>query len=305
MSRDARETDTIRITTTADRAAALWRAAADQLAAGPEDVVLAEATAEVKEALGQPERARLYAKTLYDMGHPRPLEPVSGDAAGLVSDDYTERHPAFGMIGANRVSSTGATLAGSDFRHQHYITISIKRAHMARGLSHDRWSTAGDGPEVVEVALSEAQWATFISTLNVGDGIPATILWTETDGHMPSIVPTTNRRLQLHAEVDERLQHALELLRDVEGSIESSKQLGAGARKDLGDRARQARQELESNLDYVAGQFDKHAEETVERAKTEVEALVMRAIQRAGIKALAGDGPILELASGNEPEVIE
>ena len=41
---------------------------------------------------------------------------------------YRESHPAFGQIAASRVSSTpGVSLYGSDFDHQRYMTISIRR----------------------------------------------------------------------------------------------------------------------------------------------------------------------------------
>jgi hypothetical protein len=74
-----------------------------------------------------------------------------------------EQHPAFGMIGASRVSSSppGATLFDSDIRHQHTVTVRIATATRRRDLNHG-WLHRKR--EFVEVEMSEAQWASFVSS---------------------------------------------------------------------------------------------------------------------------------------------
>jgi len=85
-----------------------------------------------------------------------------------------EVHPAWGLIGASRVSSSppGASLFDSDLRHQHYVTVRIKAAKRRRDLHRD-W--IGGGKEYIEIAMSEAQWASFVSSMNTGDGVPCTV----------------------------------------------------------------------------------------------------------------------------------
>jgi hypothetical protein len=85
--------------------------------------------------------------------------------------DSVEKHPAYAQIGASRVSG-GTYLYGSNFAHQHYVTISITKSELNRSLSRD-WASGGE--EYIEVALSEAQWASFVSTLNSGTGIQCTL----------------------------------------------------------------------------------------------------------------------------------
>jgi len=273
----------IRITTTAERAAALAEAAEAYPATLPG---LAEATAEVREALGQPERKRRYAQTLLDMGHPAPQRPERSE--GGMHDDYRETHPAYAMIGASRVNSSGTALAGSDFDHHAYMTISIRRADLNRGLSSDRWHAGRD--EIVEVALSEAQWATFLSATNIGDGVPCTLRWTETDGHLPGIVPITNRREQVNSEVRQTLADAVARLDAIIADPKVTKAVRTGVSM--------ARQELASNLPFVIRRADEYVETTIERAKIEVEAYLTGAIQRAGITALGGEPPIRLIEPG-------
>ena len=210
-------------------------------------------------------------------------KPTRVEATG--HDDYIEEHPAYALIGASRVSSTpGGVLFGSDFRHQHYITITIRKANVRRGLNTD-WTSGQQ--HLIEVALSEAQWATFLSTLNMGDGVPCTLNWF--GGYIAGILPDLDRREQFRAEVNDNLSGALSAIDDVLAST--------NLRKADRDRLEHAKRELGGNLQFVAQQFDEHAEATVEKAKVEVEAYLNAAVQRAGLEALSA-APILELNEG-------
>lgn len=218
----------------------------------------------------------------------QPQQPIRSE--GGRHDDYKEDHPAYALVGASRSSShPGTYLTGSDFRHQHFVVISIQRARLSRGLSSDHFHGTGE-PEIVNVALSEAQWATFVSTLNMGAGVPATL--TRVAGvEVPSIAPITDRREQHRQEIGDTLNDALAHLDAI---------IGSSAPKATRNHAAMAKQELLANLPFVAKRFDEHAEETVEKAKIEVEAYLTSAVQRAGLQALGGK-PMLELTDG-DPE---
>src|SRR4029079_12547459 len=157
-------------------------------------------------------------------------------------DRFEETHPAYILVGASRVSSTpGAVLFGSDFRHQHYITITIAKATYNRGLSND-WYFGNK--QLIQIALSEAQWATFVSSLNVGQGVPATLEWL--DGCVPRIAPIEARQATFHDEVDEKLDDAIKSIDEVLATATLKK----------ADRAKleHARRQLGGNLDFVVNQ---------------------------------------------------
>ena len=207
-----------------------------------------------------------------------------------VHTDYQEEHPAYAMIGASRVSATpGAELFGSDFLHGNYVTISVKRARLDRGLSSD-WHH-GHGTDLIEVAVSEAQWATFVSAMNVGDGVPCTLRYIEGQS-VPGIERDQGgRREQLNDEVRQTLADALTALEALRDDAPSKK---------YREKVESAIQQIKSNLPYVARQFDKHAENTVEKAKMEVNAYVTQTLQRAGMTAIGRAAPIL-LTTDEEP----
>lgn len=199
---------------------------------------------------------------------------------GSVHDDYVENHPAYAQIAASRVSSTpGHHLYGSDFQHQHFMTIAIRRSQMRRSISND-WPSASE--ELIEVALSEAQWATFVSATNMGFGTPCTITWL--NGYLPGISPIEDRREQFTREVDERLQKAVSQAIAIRDTAKTK------AQREI---AQLLISTLTDGLPWVAKQFDEHAEKTIEKMKIEVEAYLTSAVHRAGLEALGAPLPVL------------
>jgi hypothetical protein len=179
-------------------------------------------------------------------------------------------------------------LNGSDFSHHSYVTIRINRGHIDRSLSHD-WPSLDE--TLVEVALSEAQWAGFVSTLNAGIGVQCTIDWTAQDGAIPGIARITDRRKQFRNEVGQTVQDAVNLL---DRAIAQVKTLGLSAKRadELLGLLKHAKTEVTANVPFVVKAFDEHADTTIERAKGEVSAYVQATIMRAGLTALQGHEPV-------------
>lgn len=210
-------------------------------------------------------------------------EPVTTMKPGPGGMDHeVTTHPAFGQIVAMRVSG-GANLYGSDFEHNAFMTIRIARSELHRNLSRD-WHFAKE--EIIEVALSEAQWATFVSAPNIGSGVPCTILH---EGRVmtPGLPPPPSRAAQAQKEVRETLADSIRELDELDAMIDT---MGLSQKKanELKSKVRAARQELSSNHKFVAESFDEHMEETVEKAKVEIHGYMTSVIQRASIAALSG-----------------
>jgi hypothetical protein len=222
---------------------------------------------------------------------PPPKEkPVRGE--GGMHTDYREEHPAYGIIGIARGSTTGRPLFGSDFLHHNIITLTLQHAVSERSLHRD-WVHSAGGPAIVEVSLSEAQWATMISTPNVGEGVPCTIERINGE-RMPDIVPYgETRRAELNAEIKQTIEDLDTRLADLEAKATTKKM-----KFDIGI----IRTHLRSNIPFVAESFDKHADKVIEQMKIEVAAYMTGAIARAGIKALSAEPPPITLIEPGEPE---
>ena len=177
------------------------------------------------------------------------------------------RHPAYGSIQLFR-SSGSQVLHGSDFNHQHFMTLRIVPAYMVRGLSND-WHHPRLLPHV-EIAMSEAQWATLVSSVGVGSGVPCTV--TQLGGELvPGLPPHEPRTSQFRQEATRKLEGARQRLADLGESLAESK-IPAKERVRIQAALNRVEMELGANLEFVAKQFDEHMEKTVERAKVEINA---------------------------------
>lgn len=193
-------------------------------------------------------------------------------------------HPAYGQIGASRVSGA-RNLYGSDFSHQHYISVHISRSCFERGLSTD-WHHAKD--EIVRVDLSEAQWATFVSAMNVGSGTPCTISRIGREG-VPEI-PSRQQAAHFKNEAREKVARNIDRLKALRAKVlDAASSLAKAKQADLLAEIDGAIQDLGQNLPFVADCFDEHVEATIEKAKVEVHGYIQGVLTRAGIQALSSE----------------
>lgn len=210
-------------------------------------------------------------------------------------DEETVTHPAFAQIGASRVSGF-TPLYGSDFLHNAFMTVTISTSQLRRSLSND-WHYAPN--EIIEVAMTEAQWATFVSSPNVGSGVPCTLQHIQ-GKRVPGLPDPPERSSQFGREARETMDDALTALKELMDKIDG---LGLSKAKadTLKNSVRTAHMQISSNIPFVAKQFDEHMEATVEKAKAEVHGYMTGALMRSGLDALANGPPPLQLEAPKDP----
>ena len=223
----------------------------------------------------------------------RPVqEPVTREETGPIGGTVSE-HPAFAQISAVRGTGGNYSLYGSDFTHNNTMTLKIAASTLRRDLSSDWFSQ--DSTSMIEVIMSEAQWATFVASPNMGSGTPCTLSYK--DGEMiPALPKPIPRTEQFSKEARERMTGAVEAIDALTKLIEGSG-LSKQKQADILRKASEARSEITSNQAFVAQSFDEHMEETVEKAKIEVGAYLTSAVQRAGLEHLSGGKPVIEMVS--------
>ena len=203
-------------------------------------------------------------------------------------------HPAFGQIGAHRVSG-GGVLYDSEFLHQHYVTISIRTSELHRTHNRD-WHFGRD--EIIEVSLSEAQWATFVSSMNMGSGVPCTIQ--HRDGGVVPGLPDPERTTEKFAqELRDKLKIAEAQVVAVQNALLAGS-VNKTQAKALAARLEQVRYNIGSNAVFVADSFDEHMETTVEKAKIEINAYATNMVMRTGLNLLGQNTPIVQLIANQE-----
>lgn len=209
---------------------------------------------------------------------PRDMREVEVESHG--DRGLTFKHPAFGQIIVSRVSGS-RHLYGSDFGHNSYMSIKICRSEMHRDLYRD-WPRARE--ELIEVNLSEAQWATFVSSQNIGEGTPCTIAREAGVGLIPEFEPW-DKTAQVKAEFRAKLETTLARLKELRATVVGMN-IPKARKEELYGPIRHAIKELEANLPFVAESFSEHVERTVETMKAEVHGYMSGVLQRAGLDAL-------------------
>ena len=203
-----------------------------------------------------------------------------------------QKHESYGMIGITHTTCGGAALFGSSIKHDRMITLRIKRASVERSL-HKEWYYGYE--PIVEVQLSASQFAQFITTPNVGEGVPCTIKYVE--GKRMEEPPYRGQNEIFNDELQEKFNKALsdtdDLIRDANDMLDSKGPMKVADKKKLLGKLNGLVQHIKSNMPFLHKQFTRSMDKTVTAAKAEIEEFYTSTIMKLGKKALE---------EGNKPE---
>ena len=218
------------------------------------------------------------------------LNPI--DAQKRIDDIHTPKHESFAVIRGSRRNSRGTSLFGSGIQHNQTITITICNATHTRSLNND--SIYG-GKEIIEVELSENQFAQFITSMNNGGGIPCTIR--HMNGKRMSDPPFLTKQEMFEGEFQNDMDnYTLDLEKtwnDVEAVL-SKPSIGKGDKELIAKGVQKLISMINSNLPFVRKQFREQMDDVVNDAKVQIEAFAENVIRTKGLEALAKDNPDLK-----------
>jgi hypothetical protein len=214
---------------------------------------------------------------------------VESEASGPLREGTRESHPAWGLVSASRVTSTpGAVLFDSDIRHQHYIRLTVKRATRDRDLKRD-W-IHDTGPELIEINMSEAQWAAMTSSMNTS-GVPCTIRSTETQANVDGLLYEPRLRVSM----DEVRGEAERIQKRLDAAVKAVAEKPTKANIRALEHAMEG---VRSNMEFAAKSLEEHAENVVQKARNDIESMVTQKAVQLGVDpqslafTLEGESPV-------------
>lgn len=222
---------------------------------------------------------------------------------GPARKDYTvteqgeatrEEHESFGMVSFARVSGSTRLFGSHLEQHHNYVVLQIRRAVVDHELARD-WYHRDHCMPLVEVAMSSAQFAEAITTLNYGDGVPCTI--THVDGVRMDPVPQDNaaENVKIRDAFARKLDRTVASIREIHDEIDRLVEVGSSVSKsrarDLRDIMAKYLRQVDRDAAFVLHSFQESAERVVQHAKSEIDATLTTSIQRAGIRQLSADEP--------------
>jgi hypothetical protein len=203
-----------------------------------------------------------------------------------MSDETTKKHPSYGTVQISRVhSSANNEFFGSSITHQDFIALRINQASIQRNLHRD-WIHAEEN--IVEVYMSQTQFAEAITSMNLGSGTPCTI-----HSVLRKLVEPDkfeNKRFEFEKEFDAQVKKvntdSHKLMAELYARFADSKPLTKKEREEICGQLRMLNQEIECNMPFIQKSFAEQMDRTVLESKGEAEAFIEGKIRSLGLKGM-------------------
>lgn len=206
----------------------------------------------------------------------------------MSKDDDVFKHPSYGMVQFSRVTGGHMHLFGSSLEaHHHRIELRIFEAEWI--VDHDlHMERPYPGRQIIEVALSAAQFAELVTSMNVSSGVPCTIMRREGKGiERPPVLPVESENVRtdfaakmaaLRPDLANRVKEILDLL---------PASLNKGTRRHIEIALGNLVERVAGNATFALDQFQEAAERVTAAAKAEIDAVVTHAVVSTGLDTLA------------------
>lgn len=200
--------------------------------------------------------------------------------------DSVTTHPAFAAVSITKPSGQ-YRFFGSDVQHSGGVSLKIARAEMHRNLANDY---VYETDQLIEVVMSEAQWARLIASAGMGLSVPVTLSRVR-DGEklvgIPEIAPPTATRAELFGEelrraTAARIASVSAALEELRSHIEGGKLSKVELRRLVSGAAHNV-SSLPGTAKFVMDQFVEHVEDVATATKTDVDAYVTARMGAAGL----------------------
>ena len=207
-------------------------------------------------------------------------------------EETCEEHPSYAAIRLTRVSGGDGKLFMSPLRHSHRVALTISRASLHRDHSWDRHHSGLQ--HIVEVEMSEEQFARMITSSGDGNGTPCTLRFVKGEG----LIPTPPMQLKSERYYDEARAKAAEVVKTLDALQSKVTELSAKLPKKTQEELRSvvaaAQRQVADHLPWVVQMLHEHMDKVVNQAKVEVEAYINQRMTGSGM-LLRGEVPVLSL----------
>lgn len=198
-----------------------------------------------------------------------------------------ETHESYGILGfARATSGTAVPLFGSSIKHRDTIIMRVSDAALFRELNNDHIMPGG---RIIEVEMSQSQFAEAITSMNHGSGVPVTLRYVKGREEIPSC-PYVDKRQEFEKEFADCQSESKQYYAEFEEYVQSlleKKSLGKTDKENLLKELSVLKGRLFSNQEFVYKQFNEQMDKTVKEAKGEIEAFVQNKLNAIASQAIA------------------
>lgn len=205
-------------------------------------------------------------------------------------EENKEEHPSFGMVGFYRMTGNPGRLFGSPLKtHEAFVTLRVSKGTRYNDYGQDRYHGGMRG-EILELILSEGQFASLLTSMNVGTGVPCTlryILGKEVEKPPEDIeIEVEKVRKAFSKDMRDAVAEVKAAKKEMAELLEK-KTLSKSDRERIMDVISRVEMHIESNAPFMLSQFEEAAEKVVVHSKAEIDAFLTNNVFMEGMKAIA------------------
>lgn len=199
--------------------------------------------------------------------------------------ETNEQHPSYGTIAFRRSFIGGSVpLFGASIQSNNVIALEISEAEIDRHLNDDFIHSK---KKIIEVNMSQSQFAELITSMNCGDGIPCTIRYRADKGGYLEGCPYKDKRNMFENEFSDSVRQNQKDFQELEDNVKKileKKNIGKTDREEIMRSLSNMKIKLFDNQEYIYKQFNEQMDKTVSEAKGEIEAFMQtRLMASAGV----------------------
>lgn len=201
--------------------------------------------------------------------------------------EWKHEHPSYGTITVNRssYSGAGADLFMSSVKNGTVVTLEIRKAERTRGSTHsDRVFSLEN---VVEIEMTELQFAQMITSFGIGGGVPCTLKRVGAE-NIENCPPDTRFR-EFNAEIKldaDETSSDLDELRSMIDELVEQPRVNKSQIRDLAAKMDKVLRDLKSNVPYLAKQIQEHTDDVLQDAKAQIDGHILDRVHRLGLGSL-------------------
>jgi hypothetical protein len=211
-----------------------------------------------------------------------------------MTDNKKENHPAYGFITMNRVSGGNSSFFMSSVIPQTHIRIKIGHAEKNVSFGESGLHPRGN---IVEVALSPAQFSELLTTMNHGSGVPCTLKYigrepidpiTEEINEMKYVSEYIKESLkEFENKINKQHKEILEIL--------DKKSITLGDKKQILKLINDVLLEVKSNIPFYEKRIKENMDMVISQGKAEIDSFISTVITNTGLKAMGLKIPEINL----------
>lgn len=216
-------------------------------------------------------------------------------------EDNFVTEPCAAVLSFSRCYSGATGLYGSKISHQNYISMRVKSAYTSHQNGYD--SHYG-GELLLEVDMTSNQFAEAITSLNMGDGVPVTLRYTQLTGAIDKPEVPDFRQI-LNDDILEHVDDSRKLVRSARQKAEeivAKKSVNKADREEILSLLNRLEISVGSDTMYTIEQLQRQLDSIVAESKGEIESFLQQRLTSIAYSAIAKGTHLISTSDNSKGE---